>query len=287
MINKISFPFLLTLALLIALLSCEKKENEEKQKADPELLTAASDEALASSLFDDAGDQADDAHSKEDNNQKKNLSTEDCGCISLELDSSSKTGYKRQLSIDFGNGCICKGRTRKGKIIVHINGHYRDSGTKKMITFEDYHVDGYQIEGSKTVENMGYNKDSNLYFKIEVENGKIIKPKEDTITWESSRTRTWIEGESTFWNIDDDVYEITGNANGKTRNGIPYTKTIIKPLIIDIWGCGDVERTFIKAGTVKTEVENSAPMYVDFGNNECDAAFTVTINDYSVELPGQ
>jgi len=287
MINKLSLT-LLALALLPAFLSCEKNDDDEKkQKIDSELLTAASDEALASTLFDDAGDQADDAHSEEDNERKAGTPTEDCACVSVEVTNSTQDNYQRQISIDFENGCICKGRTRKGKIIVHINGRYRDSGTKKMITFEDYHVDGYQIEGSKTVENMGYNADSKLYFQIEVENGKIIKPKEDTIIWESSRERTWIEGESTLWNIDDDIYEITGNASGKTRNGTPYTKTITKPLIVDIWGCGDVDRTFIKAGTVKTEVENSAPVYVDFGNNECDAGFTVTINDYSVEVPGQ
>ena len=87
----------------------------------------------------------------------------------------------------------------------------------------------------------------------------------------------WIEGEDTQINILDDVYEITGTANGLTSKQKEYTITITKALNVAV-NC-----PWIRSGTIDISAD-PANITVDYGTGECDAEATVTILGQAIPI---
>ncbi len=114
---------------------------------------------------------------------------------------------------------------RTGKVIAHRTGKYRNPGSTTVITTDGYTVDGYLVEGTKTITNLGKNALDQQQYSVVV-SGEITTPDSDIITWNSSRTRTWIEGadtwilgtlntdgsiDSLYWIGVDGIYDDVGN----------------------------------------------------------------------------
>jgi len=189
--------------------------------------------------------------------------------VNITIDS---IGIGKTLTLDFGTGTACKdGRTRSGQIIAKWNGRYRDSGTVISITFNNYTVNGDKVTGTKTVTNLGHNLQGNLHYKIVV-TGASITTSTGTISWQSTRDREWIAGESTLTWVDD-VYSITGSASGTNRKGQTFTITIVKPLIVAL------DCYWIESGSfdISTSVSSSTGT-VDYGPLNCDPNATFTWN---------
>jgi hypothetical protein len=175
--------------------------------------------------------------------------------------------------IDFGtDDCTgVDGRIRKGKIHITYTGRYRESGSIITITPENYTVNGYQVNGTKVITNNGTNAQGHTNFTINV-NGSITAPGNAwSSQWNSTRTRTWIEGESTL-TVWDDVYEITGTADGINRDGVHYSIAITNPLRAEI-GC-----RWIVSGTMVLSPEDYDARTIDFGDGTCNNGFSVTVN---------
>lgn len=262
---------LLFLATMLGFSACEKEESDNPK----EETSVIKDDALSSELFDDVFNETDQVvHNKLGSQKSRTVDT--CKTVSMELIDDTT----RQITIDFGQGnCTdMQGRTKKGKIIVTTTGRYRHKGFTRNITFENYYVNDFKIEGAKTVINNGYNEQQKLSYSVTLENGKIITPAGKEITKSYERTRTWITGmESPLW-IWDDVYQVTGTAEGTNRNGVKYTRTIGDPL--------EVATTcrFIKSGTIEFARENKATILVDYGEGECDALATITVDEVTTEI---
>lgn len=273
---KTNTSALLTLVFIIAVLLGCKKDKDETTTSITDLSQTTKDESLASSLFDDAFDQADEGHKEKDSEIKSSDALPSCATITLDNDTLNK--FPRTITINFGTeGCTgSKGRERTGKILVDVTGKYREKGTERTIGFDQFKVDGHQIEGTKTVRNEGRDADSNMYFSITVDQGKITTSDQRKITWNSSRTRTWIAGEDT-WNIFDDKYKITGGSNGVNSDGKEFTKTIKTPIIVEI-GCW-----YITQGIVETDVEGNS-YSVDYGDGTCDNKAQLTFNDKTYDI---
>ncbi|MCF6334259.1 MAG: class I SAM-dependent methyltransferase [Spirochaetales bacterium] len=90
----------------------------------------------------------------------------------------------------------------------------------------------------------------------------------------------WIEGVDTFI-LRDDVYLITGEADGIRANGYTWEREIINPLRKEI-GC----KHFV-SGTVEMRPEGLSIRLLDYGNGECDNIATVIIDGvvYTIMLP--
>lgn len=269
------FMVVATIGMLFT--SCRKKEDEKDTDT-----SSASDNALAEGTYNDVNNIADEAASGSlssyltptQSDEKSIMST--CAIITNDT-----TVSPRLLTIDFGaTNCMCSdGRNRRGKINVSYNGQYKDSASTHTITFTNYYVNDNQILGSKTVTNNGHNSSGNLTFSISV-NGQIIKASGGgTITWTSTRTREWIQGELTpTW--FDDVYLITGSANGTNAAGNSFSMAITSALRKEI-GC-----RHIVSGQLTLTPSGKPTRYVDFGSGACDNQATVTINGnvYNITL---
>lgn len=265
---------LIALASMAVVLTGCRRNNEST--------LSSSNNALAEAMFDDVYKQIDEAASQENGLNKSettyNLITSQCATVTLEPVNQGDEWPKR-LTIDFGtDNCIgTDGRARRGKIICVFDGLYRDEGTQISTTLDGYYVNDYHVEGIKTVTNGGRNSDNQLFFSITVQNASITTP-DGTIEWESTRTRTWVEGEgTTFWTngingILDDVYEISGSASGTNINGNDFDVQIVEPLRVQI-GC-----RWVTAGVLDLTPNNLDTRSVDYGDGNCDNAATVTVN---------
>lgn len=204
------------------------------------------------------------------------------GCATFTVDSIGTASWPKTLTIDFGpTNCYgADGNARRGKIIASFSGRYRDSLTVISISLLGYHHNNNLVQvGTHTITNNGHNASGNLSYSINVQNASITTSN-GTITWNSTRTREWIAGESTITNPLDDVYSIVGSASGTGINGNGFNVTIYNPLIVAV-NC-----PFIQKGALVLSPINLASRYVDFGNGDCDNAATVTINGvvYNIAL---
>ncbi len=275
--KKTNLTFMMTLVLSMGLLlsACKKDKNDAAIDSD-----ATRDDAFAESIFDNVSNISNEAYSLSSSSLK---STEDRvylgQCVSISLDT---TANPHALIIDFGDvNCLCNdGKYRRGAIIVSFTGRYWYPGTVITHTFDEYYVNDNHIEGTKVVTNMGFNADNHLVHSIEVV-GVIHKANNGgTLSWNSSRTRTWIDGFNTF-PLRDDVYLIDGMSNGITATGFTWTKEIVNPLRIEL------DCRYVVSGTMEIVPEGLATRFVDFGNGDCDNIITVMVNGeiYTIYLP--
>jgi hypothetical protein len=222
--------FIIMAIVSIIISSCKKKDETENVSYSIE---AAEDNSLSSTLFSDVTKQVEDVHLNQDGANKSYLDSS-CAVITI-THGDSASNFLWKADIDFGsNGCEYNGRTRRGIIHFTTTGAYRDSGTVIHVSLENYYVDDYHIEGTKTITNMGRNADGNIYYKIEVANASITAPDGSVRTWEATRFRTWVAGENTVLNWLDDEYDITGSSSGVTRSGKTYSINITEALRVKI-----------------------------------------------------
>ena len=265
------FSLILSLAgflgFLIMLSSC----NKDQTNPDTEF-TVASDDAFAENTYDNVTNIVDEAYDLSSNNFKSTegrVFLSDCATVTLDT-----TSFPYVLTIDFGDtNCLCNdGRYRRGKILVSFTGRYYHPGTIITTTFDEYYVNDNQVEGIKTITNMGFNDGGNMYWDITVDGVITIAESGNTITWNSQKEREWIDGIQTPYNKWDDKYLITGTATGKRANGMHWTRTVVNPLRIEL-AC-----RFIVSGTVNIQPEGKALRVLDFGDGTCDNIATVTVN---------
>lgn len=246
---------------LLFLAACQKEDDEQIS------IYAPADNAFAERIFSDMLKSVEEAA-----NDDPDLRMVSNGCVDTILIEYGNDIWT--VTVDFGqtNCTGTDGRQRKGKIIATFTGGYRDEGTVLTVTTENFYVDDWKVDGLQTLTNQGENTDGNLYFTMEVEDVELTHPdNEYVLSWESSRTREWTEGEGT-WNPFDDVYLIEGTANGIDRLGDTYTINITSPLEVKL------DCPWIKSGSLDIDPESLDIFHVDYGNGNCDGNFTVEYN---------
>lgn len=262
------------LSLIIS--SCEKSDIKTLETE------FAEDEALTTTLFDDIFIEVEDAMETMESiiydGAKKSASELVCKTISVEYPADS-TYWPRTVTIDYGEGCEGpKDRVRSGKIIIVVNRHFLHPEYTRSVTFDNFYVDGYKVEGTKTVSNEGFNENQNMYFSVSLEDGKVTSPEGDVHTKEYNKIREFVSGIETPRFRADDEYMITGTATGINRDMITYTRTIIEPLHV-AFTC-----KWILSGSVEIAAEGKETAILDYGDGTCDAIASVTIGEESKEI---
>lgn len=266
---RISSIFILFAVFTFIFTSCEKDQITNTEDA----VTTTEEATAAEGMFDDAFEQAEMYE-----NNVPNKSTAEDYCIPI-ITISTDVQFPRVVTIDFGtDGCEGRyGAIRRGKIIVTVTAFFMEIGSKRIVTFDGYSVNGYQVEGTKTVTNMGQNESDNWVRKIEVD-GSVTTPEGNVITRISTREREWVEGADTPFYFWDDVFSITGTASGVNSKGVDYTAEITSPLI-KARNC-----RWIQEG-VLTIVSGENTVIIDYGDGtKCDNVAIATVNGEEKEI---
>ena len=242
------------------------------------------DNSLAEGIFNDVSNMAGQAIENDsltsyrlENPQNTLLST----CATITNTPNGSGGG--DIIINFGSSnCLClDDRYRRGIININFTGAYSDSGTVITINFESYFVGKdstqmFEVAGSKSVINNGYNIAGNLNFSISV-NGQLINANGISMDWSSVRNRELIFGANTPLNWIDDEYVITGSASGTNFEGNSFTVNITNGLHIRF--C-----PFITQGTFELIATGKLTRIFDYGNGVCDNNAKVTIGGRTFQI---
>lgn len=190
----------------------------------------------------------------------------DCPTVTL---ASPWGTWPNTITIDYGDGCTRPdGRVLKGKIIVVQTDEIRTAGAVRNVSHDNFFVDDVQITGTRTWTNNGTD-DTGLFSYTKSADMTLTYPDGTSSTWSTSRTNTLIEGGNTPEWVDN-VWSITGNSTGTSRQGVAYTVTITSPLIKKA-AC-----RWISQGILQI-TRNGNASTLDFGDGDCDRFGSLTL----------
>ena len=255
LIKKGQLGFIATLLLVFIVSACDKEDAAISQEILEET-------AFAENVFAQLSSDVDDAVPFEGISSGRHGGGFGFGfgdCMTRTVASPEESDYPKTITIEYDGECSSglNGVVKSGKIIIMLTGHPSDEGSQRIVTFEDFTVNGNIIEGTKTIT-----FDGSRNYSCKLDKGKIRTSDGKVIVRESTKTRTLIAGEDTQ-DRSDDVYEVTGTILGETTGGLSYKKEIIEPLIVSkscFW---------ISKGVVETTI-GDASSTVDFGDGTCD-----------------
>jgi hypothetical protein len=262
--------------------SCKKDSTLSPSAIDDTSVNLADDDAVTDVVYEDVFSSVDNATiildqiGKSLDTQAETVLSDSCPVITIVRSTSNP--WPKTVTIDYGTLCVGNNdNTRSGKIIINVTAPRLELGSKRTITFDNYFFNGIKVEGTKVLENMGYNSNKNLLISVKLTGGKLTLPDGTTIERTMNHLREWTAGLTTK-NIWDDECLITGTAAGTNIDGVPYTTTILTALH---WtrAC-----RFLVSGVIKIEREGSQPVTIDYGTGDCDAKAVVSKGDETKEI---
>ena len=273
--NRLLTAFVITLFTIISS-SCSKENlqsavSETEDETTYELSTA---QAISDNLTEDANnvfmEAASDNKLLGSNFAPQTVETGNIlACASVSI--TPATGFPKTISINFGTGNCSSpnGIIRKGKINIVLSDSVKKSGSRAVMTFDNYYINNFKKDGLVTWTNTSI--PSTRSWQQKTENGKIIAPDGKYWLHNGIREVVQIAGANTPNTLLDDTFLITGNhtvknAVGKTRDCF-ITEALQKKTTCD------------NIGTGKLKVQGASHnAIIDFGNGDCDKLATISID---------
>lgn len=267
------------LAISFSLTSFVACTSEGFTGSDASLSATAVDEAQASSVNDQVISVADDyAFAFETNGYQQASGLQKVSGISnadsviITIDKAGLTVFPKKMSIDFGTTGFTdkRGNVLKGKIYLTISNRMSIAGSSRKVEYSNFFINDNAVKGSKTVTYNGETAGKPSWSIVAKDT--IVHVDGTTVVWNSERTRTRTDNNSTlvYW---DDTYSITGSSNGINAKGVAYSMQIdaTKPLVI----IGGWKYYVSGAVTISTEKRSAL---IDYGDGTKDDKATITIN---------
>lgn len=177
-----------------------------------------------------------------------------------------------KVTLDFGStGCRgIDGRTRSGKIHIYRTDSLLKPGSLRIVTLENYKVEGIYVAGTRSWQNIGQDSLGRPIYSVSTHGGELVYQDGSNIYFEGNHMVTLIEGFNNGILIDN-VFSITGMASGITRNGTKWTSQIAVPLIKK-FSC-----RWITGGVRNIQITNNSTYVIDFGDGSCDRRALLTL----------
>ncbi len=214
------------------------------------------------------------------NDGLKSATLVDCLSVTIHENEDGEF-WPRNWTLDYGTeNCECfLGNNKRGKINVSISDWWKNEGSFKEITFEDFYMNDNKMEGVKTTLNTGLNERGNLTFTKKVTDAKLTYPDESVITWVCEKFSEQVEGGATLL-FADDVWAVTGSGSGINLDEKSYTMEITTALVYKN-GC-----FYPLSGIMEISTEGEDLKVINYGDGECDNIVTVSVGNVTetVEL---
>lgn len=265
---------LLALPSLLFLPSCEKEATGSEPDIEVEATFKLSeDQAISESMNDDANVVFFEAAATNNlvgarvNQTFEATQTLSCATVSV----TPQNSFPKTIVIDFGNGCTsADGINRKGKINITLSDSVRHPGSRAVMTFENYFIQNYKVEGTITWTNTS--TPNGISWTRQIVQGRVTVPI-GGYYWLHEGTKTVVQtaGANTPLNFLDDVYSVTGSHTVTNPAGKMRTATITEALIKQVI-CHNVSK-----GKIKIQGPNHFAI-VDYGDGTCDNVATISID---------
>jgi len=273
--RNISQLVMLFAAIFILFTGCKKDSNKGNTNTETSVDRSS---ILAEQTFNDIGNYSVSAMStgKSMIGSGKSVMSPDASCLQISFDLSAMP-YK--LILDFGTAnCMCEdGLNRRGKIIVSYSSVFGDSLATLNTTLENFYVNDNQITGTRTLTNKGHNAAGHINWDVIVDGSIVLASGEGTIVYHASHNTEMIEGEYSPL-YTDNVFSVTGSANGTAITGQAFSSHITTPLISKMT-CG-----YFVSGVVEITPAAEPVRTLNYGTGECDNKATVTVSGITFEI---
>jgi hypothetical protein len=265
----------LVVAAAVSITACKKEDdaNFTNVPTAQENRDYGMESARMEKIFIDADNMSDQAYALR-NNPLLGIAL-GSECAKITVDTTAK-----KITIAFGtNNCLCKdGRYRRGSVLINYTGNYSDSGAYHVISFKDYYVNNYKVEGTRTITNRGKNAQQLSYSIVDMV-GSVTSPDgKSTSSYSATYTRVWTMGEWTPLYIDDDQYSISGSGVFTASTGLKYNFKTDQSIIVYV-NCG-----WIGMGIVEIIPIGGIARLLDYGGGECDDKSVITVNNVKSTL---
>ncbi|MFA6127322.1 MAG: hypothetical protein WC699_08465 [Bacteroidales bacterium] len=263
--------FLLLIAMSLVVFSgCKRDE----VALAPQTLNNIDDQILSSDLLDDVLDEVE--YTSDLFFSELKTGFEDCRTVTVEP--MDRVTWPKTITIDFGaEGCeVRDGVIKSGKIIVNMSGPQNGRAWTKVITFDNYFVNGNKVEGINTTTFV--REDRHPKWTSTIRGGQITTTEGVIITRQAVHVRIQTRGIETPRDRTDDAFQLTGRAAGTRRDGKSFSWVITEPLVISN-NC-----RWIRKGIKVITPEDQAEITVDYGDNVCDNVAVVTQNGVSKRI---
>ena len=278
-----AFPVATALAVIILGISCQKSSVTENQSSDNFLNQQKLD--VTNTLIEASGSDEENFElvMEDENADASNVSNAKVAGKTVTY-SPSKDVYPHTKTIDFGTGFQnAKGVTKSGKIIITYYDPTKDLfGKYSVTTYNNYHVNGKQIEGSIQINKTKNLKGQDVY--VHTLHKTISNADGDVKDYYGGATWTVIN-----WNGGTkNAYEISlaGSVGTETYNGIEsngfvthvdLAHPLIKPFACKYRVQGVVIADIHLANAPKGDLIQLEER-LDYGNGACDDIATLSIN---------
>ena len=210
-----------------------------------------------------------------ENGVKSMLDARSGSCPNVIVNPLDTVSFPVTMELDYGTGCVdsIDHKIRKGQIFATFSKPWDSAGSVVTVKLVNYFV-----ANNTSAEFVQYACDSIMIirnsansFTNNIIGGKCISSSW-TLLWSATHTLTQTAGVLTPFNPYDDVFSLTGNANGTNRNGKTYTVNITSPIV------KRATCPWIESGKIDITPQGLSARTVDYGNGTCDSQATLTIN---------
>jgi len=270
-----ALAFLSALFLSAAIFSCSKEDKNPVSGDEGQTVALAAVKVNTDALYDDVSMEVLQV------NTDAGLSAQPTSvnaCATITVSSTDPAIWPKTVTIDYGTaGCTgVNGFVRKGKIIYTLSKKLINTGAVLNVTFDNYNVNGYKLEGTYTITNNG--SANGLNVSVQLVGGVVTYPAGNSYTKETNTTWVQTAGQGTLTALDDE-YDVSGNGT-VSSSGNKLTAT----------SKGNLHRTVVCPNTVSGILDltyNNIAGTLDFGSGTCDksALLTVAGKQYTVTLP--
>ena len=195
--------------------------------------------------------------------------------ISLNADSTDQD----TLIINFGEeNYLHLGHLKRGEIISIYNKFIYNSNSQITTTFNNFYINNNLIQGKMYLENNGSNQNGFPEFSLTVDSMSMYTNNGSIDISNGNYIKQLVSGYNTQYQYLDNIYKLTGNAQGNSSNNNNFSLEISDSLNMNL-SCFEISSCIITEGTSRLIPDGYEERIINYGNNSCDCDINAVIGE--------
>ena len=195
--------------------------------------------------------------------------------ISLNADSTDQD----TLIINFGEeNYLHLGHLKRGEIISIYNKFIYNSNSQITTTFNNFYINNNLIQGKMYLENNGSNQNGFPEFSLTVDSMSMYTNNGSIDISNGNYIKQLVSGYNTQYQYLDNIYKLTGNAQGNSSNNNNFSLEISDSLNMNL-SCFESSSCIITEGTSRLIPDVYEERIINYGNNSCDCDINAVIGE--------
>lgn len=265
--SKLKNNILIVIALIISFVSC--KDENVIHSVNQQNLQSSHDYLLFEKTLFDIEREIE--HALIATGTTKNLPM----YISLNADSTDQD----TLIINFGEeNYLHLGHLKRGEIISIYNKFIYNSNSQITTTFNNFYINNNLIQGKMYLENNGSNQNGFQEFSLTVDSMSMYTNNGSIDISNGNYIKQLVSGYNTQYQYLDNIYKLTGNAQGNSSNNNNFSLEISDSLNMNL-SCFESSSCIITEGTSRLTPDGYEERIINYGNNSCDCDINAVIGE--------